>query len=312
MQKNIIVWDLGATKCAAALVSYNAHTQNFVCEKKCIKLLSSVSSLEVLSTEIERELGFKHQNAHAVCVGAAGIYQDGNLNLNKKYPYAMPFLKLAQKFNWPAFDVIHDYALTLCATFTPNICVKKLNNHEGDIFARRVAFGVGSGLGLKDGILLSPGKFWLGTNEMGHIALPQAFSKELLSFEDILSGSGMLRLHKFLYADHDVNTPEELGYLIRNKKALKTLSVFAYYLGLFTSTVQLAFMPAGGIWITGGVIAKHLELFDCEEFLAGINALPAYLSERQNYPLRIIVDDNAVFIGGAWYAVHKIENSALS
>ena len=318
--KNIVVWDLGATKCAAALVTYNSYNKEFLCQRSCAIKLRSLISLEELVYKIEEKLDHKHKDSYAVCIGAAGIYDGKLLKLDKAYPYEMAFEAVAQKFKWPRCEIIHDYALILGATFLSDIRTKNLNDYVGDIFGRRVAFGVGTGLGLKDGVLLRNGDFWMGTNEFGHIGLAQSLrapkelvdihqgltSQEALSFEDLLSGSGMLKIHKFLYAHTSIKTPEELGELVRSGGALDTLSLFAFYLGLFTSTLQLALMPTGGIWIAGGVVLNHLEVFDCPEFRHGINALPAYLSERSVMPLRVLIDPNAAFMGGAWYAVKRL------
>lgn len=319
-EENIVVWDLGATKCAAGLVSYNYDNKKLMCKNKCTIKLRLVNSLEELVNQIEKELDFKHKDSQAVCVGAAGIYDGQVLNLEKAYPYEMVFKEVAQKYKWPRFDIIHDYALILGATFISDIRVKKINQYDGDIFGRRVAFGVGTGLGLKDGVLLKNGDFWMGTNEFGHVGLsyPIEAPKELLdlhqlltaqeklSFEDILSGKGMLRIHKFLHTRTSIKTPEELGELIRGGAAKETITLFAFYLGLFTATVQLSLMPTGGIWIAGGVVLNHLEIFDCPEFEQGIRALPAYLSERRGIPLRVLVDPDAAFIGGAWYALKRL------
>jgi glucokinase len=318
--KTILVWDLGATKSAAAVVRYNTETKKLYCERSCSIALSSTASLRALSEAIEEKLGIKHREADAICIGAAGVYDGEYLRLDKGYPYAMPFASLAKESSWPIFAIIHDYALIVCATFSPDIAVKTIISGEGDSFGRRIAFGVGTGLGLKDGVLGRNGDFWLGTNEIGHIgiaeplAIPesvkkvhQALTKEqALSFEAVLSGSGMLRLHQFLYPGCRMHSPEALGELLRDGEGLQTLSVFAFYLGLFTSTVQLAFMPSGGIFIAGGVIMKHLSLFDYPEYFQGISAFPAYSAERSKYPLKVLIDEKTPFIGGAFYALKRL------
>ncbi len=319
-ERNILVWDLGATKCAAAVVTYNPQTENFSCKISCNIKLSAVNSLQALILLIEEKLNIQHKDADAICIGAAGIYNGVYLHLDNGYPYDMPFAALAKAFHWPEFAIIHDYAPVVCGTFTYDTQSKKLNNCEIDAYSRRVALGVGTGLGLKDGVLLPNGDFWLGSNEMGHIGVSCAISapqslleihralmqKESPSFEKILSGKGMLRLHQFLYPDTAVTTPEEIGKLIKEGKAGETLGLFAFYLGLFTGTVQLSFMPGGGIWITGGVVLNHLGVFDRPEFFQGIEASPAYLIQRKTFPLRVLADPNATFIGAAYYAAKRL------
>jgi glucokinase len=325
MQKTFLVWDLGATKCAAAVVAYSVPLHQFICKNTCHIKLTAVDSLEALILEIEDKLKLRHRDADAVCIGAAGIYNGVYLHLDNGYPYEMPFAALAKAFRWPSFAIIHDYAPVVCATFTEDVYAMKINNRAIESLGRRIAFGVGTGLGLKDGMLLPNGDFWLGFNEMGHIGISYPISapahileahraliqKESPSFEKILSGKGMLRLHQFLHPDTTVKTPEELGQLINEKKAEETIGLFAFYLGLFTGTVQLSFMPTGGIWITGGVVCNHLTIFDRPEFFQGIEVSPAYFRQRETFPLRVLCDINAHFIGAAYYACKRLNLSGL-
>lgn len=315
MIKNIIVWDLGATKCAIAVVTYDTKTQELITKIHANIKLTACHSLSELIQNIEKALHMRMQDADAICIGAAGIFDGDYLNLEAGYPYEMPLGVLAKSLKWPRYAVIHDYAPIVCSTFTPHVehsdAVKKLNNRSGNPLGRRVALGVGTGLGLKDGVLFPDGNFWLGTNEMGHIGIcqPPRIEKkyqdrhealinymiqnslladnETVTFEKILSGKGMLRLHHFLHPENSANTPEEMGAQIQAGKAPDTLALFAWYLGLFVGTVQLALMPDGGIWMTGGVVSSYLELFDHAEFWQGVEVSPAYLLERRQFPIVI-------------------------
>lgn len=72
---------------------------------------------------------------------------------------------MANAQKWPHFAVIHDYAPILCATFTSymasNDNIKRLNSASMDLYGRRVTLGLGTGLGMKDGVLFPNGEFWL-------------------------------------------------------------------------------------------------------------------------------------------------------
>ena len=186
---------------------------------------------------------------------------------------------------------------------------------------------------MKDGFLLPSGDFWLGTNEIGYtgISIPPSTDQihlkrhlelirfmsiegvlgddKLLSFENILSGRGCVLLHKFVKSDHTHITPEELGSQMRNGDANETRQILAWYLGLFIGTLQLSFMPDGGIWITGGVVLKHPKVFDCSEFYDGIEASPSYWRQRKGFPLGILQNSDHAFIGGAYYALHRLKQS---
>lgn len=333
MKKNIIAWDLGATKCTAGIIEYNEDIHDLICKKHYTLKLTEASSLENLINKIEFALDFSMAEADAICIGAAGHYDGETLLLENAYPYPMQFAKIAREQNWPAYAVIHDYAPIVCATFTSYIDqpdnIKRLNSCAMQQHGRRVALGIGTGLGLKDGVLLPNGDFWLGRNEIGHIGVttppsaPQEHLKlheELIrflqeksgssanqvTFEKILSGQGTVRLYQFFNRDAADITPEEVGNKMCAGAASEMLDTFAWYAGLFVGTVQLTFMPEGGVWITGGVALKNLDVFDRPHFFAGINASPAYRQQREEYPLGILCNHEHALIGCGYYAMRRL------
>ena len=259
MKKKIIAWDLGATKCAAAMIECDGENNHFTCKNKAVVKIRSFSSLDSLSSDLEDKLNISMQEADAICIGAAGQYDGESLHLDKScphsgYPYPMQFAKLAKQKNWPAFAIVHDYSPIVCATFTSYIedqnKIKRLNKAMLNPAGRRVALGIGTGIGLKDGILFSNGDFWLGTNEMGHIGVitPPLADKitverheellkflrssgviakdEPITFEKLLAGHGIVRLHSFFDQRARDKTAEEIGKLIREGCAKETLAAY--------------------------------------------------------------------------------------
>lgn len=334
-EKHIITWDLGASKCAAALVAYFPDNDHYDCLRRYSIKNAECSSLDDLVEHIEAGLQIKHNEVQAVVIGASGEYNGAELHHEASYPYKMDFARLMTEYHWPKTDIIHDYAPIICATFANAYMndpanVRILNAGHMNPKGRRIATGVGTGLGMKDGVLLSEGDFWLGTNEVGYIgiSMPPAAdsihlqrhvelikfmrsegamgSDKLLSYENILSGRGCVLLHKFVKSDHTHITPEELGKQMREGDADETRQILAWYLGLFVGTLQLSFMPDGGLWITGGVVLKHPKIFDCSEFFDGIEASPSYWHQRQGFPLGVLQNPDHAFIGGAYYAVKRL------
>lgn len=336
MIKTIFAWDLGATKCTAGIVEFNSETLALVCKKHFTVKLTEASSLETLINKIETGLDYGMSDAGAICIGAAGHYNGEYLLLENAYPYPMPFANIAKEQAWPAYAIVHDYAPIVCATFTSYMDqprnIKHLNTSPLNAQGRRVALGIGTGLGLKDGVLFSDGEFWLGSNEIGHIGVtmpPLAETAHLqrhealqdflktkaqqetnpaLTFEKILSGSGTVRLYQFFYTDGANISPEEVGFKMREGLVPELLDTFAWYAGLLVGTVQLSFMPTGGIWITGGVALKNLHVFDRPDFFAGIYASPAYRAQRETYPLGILCNHEHALIGCGYYASKRLLN----
>lgn len=340
-ERQIITWDLGATKSAAALVIYNPETQGYHCQKSVSIQNSECRSLNELVEHIEAGIDCQHPSVDAICIGAAGEYNGTEVYHEAGYPYKMDFARVMKEAQWPTTAIIHDYAPVVCATFVESYMksddnVRVLHKGAMNPYGRRIACGVGTGLGMKDAVLFPNGDFWLGTNEVGYtgISMPPSADGEhlkrhvelikfmrqegvlgkdkLLSYENILSGRGCVLLHKFIKSDHTHITPEELGKQIQNGQADETCQILAWYLGLFIGTLQLSFMPDGGIWITGGVVLKHPSIFDCSEFYDGIQSSPSYWKQRQAFPLGILKNPDSALIGGARYMVSKASTPVIA
>lgn len=338
MTRTVIAWDLGATKCAAGIVEYNSITHALICKRHFSVKLTEATSLDDLINRLEEGLGVSMHKADAICIGAAGHYDGATLLLEGVYPYPMEFAKVAKRREWPNYTVIHDYAPIVCATFTSYMeepdNIKRLNSCAMQQHGRRVALGIGTGLGLKDGVLLSNGDFWLGKNEIGHIGItaPPIADKYYLdrhheithylqeklhlqhgqpiTFEKLLSGNGTVRLYQFFHPSQKNITPEEVGVKLQNGSEPELLAAFAWYIGLFLGAVQLTFMPEGGIWITGGVALKNLNVFDHPELMEGIYSSPAYRIQREEYPLGILCNHEHALVGSGYYAAKRLINRA--
>lgn len=332
--QTIVSLDLGATKCAAGIIEYDAKTHGYHCKKHCHIPLADTLSLLDLIRQIEAKLAIRFREADAICVGAAGQYNGVELcHLDGVYPYPMRFAEIATEEQWARYAVIHDYDTVVCATFTSYMQnednLLRLNDCSPHRFQRRVAVGLGTGLGMKDGILMPNGHFWLGKNEAGHIGIPhpplakverlqqhlaymqylQAYQRtqcRQITLENVLTGRGLVHLHQFLYPNHGIPTPEAISEKVRLGQAPELLDLFAWYLGLFIGTIELTFMPEGGIWMTGGVVIKNLEIFQEASFKEGIDASPAYQHERSAYPLGVMVNPQHALIGGGFYAVNRV------
>ena len=330
----IISLDLGATKCAAGIIEYQHKNHDFICKKHCSVKLSETNSLENLLSTISDQLEINFSHADAICIGAAGQYNGVELrHLEGVYPYPMRFADVTKNKQWPHYAVIHDYDTIVCATFTSYMSsaqnILRLNSCTPQPHGRRIALGLGTGLGLKDGVLLENGDFWLGKNEIGHIGIinpplahstrltqhrefidflyrQQSHDQQQITFENILTGRGLVNLHQFLYPSERLSTPEMVGLEMQSGKTPELLDLFAWYLGLFTGSVQLMFMPEGGIWITGGVALKHLAIFSQPSFSEGISNSPAYRKERQSYPIGVMKNEKHALIGAGYYAAHRL------
>ncbi len=324
--------DIGATKCCCAIVQYHHDSAQYRLIRVATVPLNQVSSFLELINALEQALAFNFAQADAICIGAAGRYNSSHIELTTGYPYAMNVAEVAKIKQWRNYDVVHDYVPLACSTFAhpDQHMYQVIHQGKHNPYGRRLILGVGSGLGIKDCVLFPNGRFWYGDNEAGHCGVPvppltvpqkQIFHNDFMSylnvnpelarhegvtFEKILSGKGLSRLHQFLTNGAACIAPEVIGEKANDPTYSETWRYFAWYLGLFVGTMQLMFMPNGGIWLGGGVIQKNSHLFELNEFYEGIHATPAYLQDRNLFPIYAFTGVEHFHYGAAFYAKYRM------
>ncbi len=168
----------------------------------------------------------------------------------------------------------------------------------------RVAVGAGTGLGVA----------WIQSDltavhaydtEGGHIDfapvnetqiellqfLQQSFAH--VSYERLLSGSGLVRLYEFCAGKAGINKSANINAEWVNNQsendqaAGRALSLFVQIYGAYVGNIALLFKPSGGIFITGGIAAKILKKMQSEEFIN------AYLDKGR---MSALVEQIAVYL----------------
>ncbi len=333
--RSYVVWDLGGTKCAAALVSVTQNSEYTLQSTDTVRL-TEVTSLTDMVERFETNLAVRFRDVDAMCIAGAGIYNGEELVNANPYPFAMTFGEVARREQWPSLSIVHDYTPVICRGFIDaGQCYSEgiVTIHPGksEYYGRRIAFGMGTGLGLKDGVMLPNGQLWLGKNEMGHVGLacpPSASTEDTkyhheflrflekqhpsqpLSFETALSGRGLALLHQFAAGLAEPVSPRQVQIEVASPSEVtdRTLSLYTWYLGLFVCTVQLAFMPSGGIWMAGGLVERVPQIFS-ERYRAtlqrGLAAASVYQEFRESIPVVGLIEPPHVLLGAAYYAHHR-------
>ena len=170
--------------------------------------------------------------------------------------------------------------------------------------ATRVAVGAGTGLGLAwvQGEQRAAHAY---DTEGGHIDfapvddtqirllqfLQQSFAH--VSYERLLSGSGLVRLYEFCAGKTGINKSGNINaewvnnQSENNEAAGRALSLFVQIYGAYIGNIALLFKPSGGIFITGGIAAKILKKMQSEEFIN------AYLDKGR---MSALVEQIAVYL----------------
>jgi glucokinase len=130
--------------------------------------------------------------------------------------------------------------------------------------------------------------------------------KRHLYYEDILSGSGLVSLYRYLNSTKYHKSPKKLSAeeISRTKKSnicsKKTFELFVQYLARCSRNFALDTLSRGGLYIAGGIAAKNPEIFGIfqNEFID--NEVYDYI--LRDIPVYLITNYDAGLIGAAYGA----------
>lgn len=257
----------------------------------------------------------------AACVAVAGPVRHGRARLTN-LDWEMDAAMLCAATGAPRGFVINDleaqgYALahveTRCFFGTP----------DPNETSPRVVVGVGTGFNAAPVHGTPGGGMHVVASECGHISLPawDADSFEVASdlrgnhgfasVEEVLSGRGLLALHRHYAAIHgdglDSTTDIIRAMADRRTEADKrTADMFCGMLGRVLGDLALIHLPWGGIYLIGG-LARAVE-----PFLAGHGFAEGFLDKGRfseflkAFSVFIVEDDFAALTGCAEYAVQGV------
>src|SRR5262245_24509810 len=185
----------------------------------------------------------------------------------------------------------------------------------------RLVCGPGTGLGVA--ALVPDGGSWrVLASEGGHVSFGPADADEELVFarlramagpisaEMVLSGPGLMRLHRAVHADAEPLASEEIIARAKAGDAASraTVAMFVRLLGRFAGDVALVF-KAAGVYLAGGVGEGIAPLIDARAFRRAFEAHRPYERLLATIPTFVITERTPGLIGCAVYAQQRIANS---
>lgn len=180
--------------------------------------------------------------------------------------------------------------------------------------APRLVFNLGTGCNVAV-VHRRPEGLFVPAAESGHSALPQAQGRigalfdrlrdvhPHLPVEAALSGPGLSNIHAFLTGARQ--SPAEI---LQAPNARDTIALFCEVLGLVAGNFALHHLPAGGLYLTGGLaqaIAPHLP---GSAFLAAFTARGPYTDIVWAVPVSVVADDAFPLLGCARYLRQTLKN----
>jgi glucokinase len=177
---------------------------------------------------------------------------------------------------------------------------------------------LGPGTGLGAGALLEiDGKHFALASEAGHVDFGPVGSEESaiwphipltehgrVSAETVLSGPGLLRLHKARFsARGQIAANLDEATVVARAKAdpygqeAETVRLFWRLAARFAGDMTMAFLATGGVTFSGGVLPRIIDLLDPAVFRARFEDKAPFGELLRHVGTRIIMVDDAVLYG---------------
>ncbi len=218
---------------------------------------------------------------------------------------------LARKLKLKRLVVVNDFVAVAHALLALGPAdLVSVGGGRGEARATMLACGPGTGFGV--GVLLRTGRQMRAmASEAGHMRLGAATADEArivahlvrehgpAAVEDLLSGPGLVRLHRIL--SDEKSAPEAIVAAARagKSKARATTDLFLRLFGRIAGDLALAFNARGGVYLAGGLGRALAPLVSSSPFRAAFEEHPPYENRLASIPTHVIVHPVPGLIGAA-------------
>ncbi len=192
----------------------------------------------------------------------------------------------------------------------------------------KAVLGPGTGLGV--GGLVPSGQGWVPVpGEGGHVTVPVSGERELeivralraegleqVVAEHVLSGPGLVRLHRALARVNGVTAPEltssDIVARLDDSLCAETVEVFCAMLGSFAANVALTLGARGGVYLGGGVLPRIVERVRTSEFRTRFVTNPDMSSYLEGIATGLIVAPQPALTGAAAWLAQRAARELIS
>lgn len=316
----ILAADIGGTKTLLQL-SRVGETEHEVLHEQRFHSEAYADFDSVLDEFLKAAPNEAHAGIGAACIAVAGPVTGAQAKVTN-LPWLIRADALCQRFSISRVRLINDFQAVgygIDALTAKDLLVLQAGHAEER--APRAVIGAGTGLG--EGILVwQQDHYEVLATEGGHVdfaptdALQRDFlaymnqGQARLSYEQVLSGKGIVSLYRFLAQHHgatppalDVNAAAVTEAAQRGDAvAVQTLKTFVRIYGAQAGNLALTCLAAGGVYIAGGIAPRLLDYMTDGAFVAAFCDKGAMQSLLVNYPVSVILDTHIGLKGAAQVA----------
>ncbi|HEY9148569.1 MAG TPA: glucokinase [Gammaproteobacteria bacterium] len=285
------------------------------------------ASLEELVAHFLRENGQLRPDSACLAVAGPvqqhGEYQSASLT---NLPWQLDSRMMSERLGIPLLALLNDFqAIGYSIDELGAEDLAPLHRQPVRRGAPRLVVGAGTGLGVGT-LYPDNGRYISYPGEGGHMAFAPRDSQQLellqflqqqydrVSWERLVSGAGLVNIYRFLLppsqrerdpllaqADAAAAIGQHAGSAA-HPVAASAVRLFCRLYGAFTGDLALTTLPAGGIYIAGGIAPKLLSYLQEGPFVA------AYLDKGRmhqlvhGFPVQVITNPRCGLLGAAHFA----------
>lgn len=266
---------------------------------------------------------YKNSLPKHAAIAAAGVVEAGRIK-GTNIQWNLDVKELKDRFKFDTCIFLNDFEAAAWGLFAvQSDSLIQIGGKEPDPVGPKALLGAGTGLG--EAILIKCMEKWhVIRTEGGHSSFSPRTQEEIdlliylrkrfdhVSFERILSGSGIVEIYRFLLEQNKINMENDDEIKVQNpaditelavkgyELALKTMDIFCRVYGEEASNLALKCLSIGGVYISGGIVLHMLPIFLKSHFRTAFEDKGRMSSILKNIPVFIVNEPYLGLLGGAY------------
>lgn len=325
----ILAGDIGATKTYLGL-----FTKDLTSVAEAEYVSREYASLEELIRYFLKQKKIEPATITAACMGVAGPVVEGRCELTN-INWTITVDGLRQLFNGAPAALLND--LEVIGYGVPRLSKEELLSLNPNGVSRLGnAALIAAGTGLGEALLYwdkHTHTFYPSPSEGSHVDFAPRNDEEIellrylmqggnqnVSYEQVVSGSGLVRIYEFLKSQGKSPEPDwltarlgqqdpaavisEVAMAKENPLCEKALDIFVSIYGAEAGNLALKYLALGGVYVGGGIVLKILDKLGDGTFMRAFTNKEGHFAQlNASIPVYVIRNPKVGLLGAAWYAM---------
>ncbi|AKK19849.1 glucokinase [Candidatus Liberibacter africanus] len=308
----VLLADIGGTNVRFAILRDMQSELEFCCTVQ----IADYDNLEHAIREvIYSKISIRIRSAFLAIAASIGDQKSFMLT---NYQWIIDPEELISRMQFEDVLLINDFeaqALAICSLSSSDyVPVGRVIEDSSSLFSSRAVVGPGTGLGVSSVIRLK--NSWVPIScEGGHMNIGPSSKRDYeifphltdraegrLSAEKLLSGKGLLNIYKAIckangFENKTVVSSEDIVSHSDDPIALEAINLFCEYLGRVAGDLALIFMARGGVYISGGIVYKIIDLLRKSSFRQAFENKAPHKELMRKIPTYVITNPNVAISG---------------